>query len=632
MSKWLGCLCALMMCGSATGQLAPVQRFADGRAETLALDAARVAIFTPGAHEDVAALFDAHTALEPLAISGWWLAALPVAAADAEALRSGLDELAASPLVDLAAPVFFDHFGGPLIPTQDVLVRFASATHEDDRHDVFAALGLVIADEGFGSMERAYRVTVPSHVGFDALAVANVLAARDDVEWADVDWIFSGTSSFVPSDPEFTDQWGLVNTGQFSGVSGLDIGAELAWDVTTGDASVITLVIDVGVQSDHPDLNLVAGADLTSDGPGDGGPVNVCDNHGTPVAGCVSAQRDNALGGTGVAPDTRVASARTFISTVVCDGSWMSQASWTVDALAFGESIGARISNNSNGYGFNSPAIDAKYADTRTNGMVHFGAIGNDGLGFSTYPSSLNAVNAIGAIQSDGTKAPFSNFGADVIVVGPGVTVLTTDRQAPNGFEPSDAFVFADGTSFASPYVAGVAALMLSIDPMLTPAAIETALKATSTDLGAPGRDPLFGDGLVSAVGALEMLVGPYGTWVDEGNALAGTLGDPALAGKGLLLGDTPVTLTLTDVAPGLLANLLVGFTQLNAPFKGGVLVPSPDLVFGGFPVTASPLVIGGSWPIGLPSGVSVSYQYWMVDAGGPVGFSASNALMSTTP
>ena len=78
-------------------------------------------------------------------------------------------------------------------------------------------------------------------------------------------------------------------------------------------------------------------------------------------------------------------------------GNWNSQASWTVDALTWAASIGARVTNNSNGYGFTSSAIEAAYATTRNSGMVHFASAMNNASPTLGYPSSLPTVNAVAA-------------------------------------------------------------------------------------------------------------------------------------------------------------------------------------------------------------------------------------------
>ncbi|MHC5212181.1 MAG: sialidase family protein [Planctomycetota bacterium] len=121
--------------------------------------------------------------------------------------------------------------------------------------------------------------------------------------------------------------------------------------------------------------------------------------------------------------------------------------------------------------------------------------------------------------------------------------------------------------------------------------------------------------------------------FTDLGNGLSGTAGVPSLSGSGLLLGGDPIVLTLADGAPTAPAALVLGASTLFAPFKGGILVPAADLVFAGFFTSpGGALSFAGTWPTGLPSGTQLAYQIWITDAAGPVGYAASNGLLSTSP
>jgi hypothetical protein len=280
-----------------------------------------------------------------------------------------------------------------------------------------------------------------------------------------------------------------------------------AWDTTIGDPSIIVVVIDTGVDQTHPDINQIGGVDFTSDASVDGSPVNSFDNHGTPVAGCVSATINNNLGTVGSAPGCLSVSARTFISTN-SNGNWTSSASWTVDALTGAEVAGARVTNNSNGYGFASSSIQSKYTSTRSGGMVHFASAGNDSGGPITYPATLGSVNAVAALDTDGLRASFSNIGTQMAYAAPGVSVRSTDRQGSPGYSSSN-YTYVNGTSFASPYTAGVAALLLSENDQLTAAQVESILATTARDKGVAGWDTSYGWGFINAKAAIDEVTGP---------------------------------------------------------------------------------------------------------------------------
>lgn len=459
--------------------------------------------------------------LEPMAIRGWSLVSPAPggpggrgAAVDAGAMRERIEVASKDPRVEFVSPVFVDDLGGPLVVTRDLLIGFNPGVRQDQIDEIIALVDAgALVNKDWTGMPGVYRMRSQSRSGMDVLDVANQLAQMDGVAFAEPDMMFTGRGEFFPNDPGFGNCWGIHNTGQFGGVVDRDMDGPEAWDITIGDPSIKVLIIDTGMQQNHPDINQVTGADLTSEGPGDGGPVNSFDNHGTAVGGCVSATINNSLGTVGIAPGCKSASARTFIS-INSSGNWDSVSSWTVDALAFGESIGARVSNNSNYYGFTSSAIAMKYSTTRSNGMVHFSSAGNNGGTFIGYPASLSTVNAVAALQPNGTLAGFSDSGIGLDFSAPGTSVYSTDRTGSNGYGSGD-YVFVQGTSFASPYTAGVAALVFSKNSIQTAAEVETILQNSSFDLGSAGYDTTYGWGFVNAQAALNITpaAGPPGAF-----------------------------------------------------------------------------------------------------------------------
>jgi hypothetical protein len=117
------------------------------------------------------------------------------------------------------------------------------------------------------------------------------------------------------------------------------------------------------------------------------------------------------------------------------------------------------------------------------------------------------------------------------------------------------------------------------------------------------------------------------------GGALAGSNGLPQLAGKGTLVPGSPVSLTLSSALPNSTAALIVGLSAVDMPFKGGTLVPAPDILITGLPVSGTgTLALASTWPAGLPAGLSLWFQEWIVDPAGPKGFAASNGLLAITP
>jgi hypothetical protein len=294
---------------------------------------------------------------------------------------------------------------------------------------------------------------------------------------------------------------------------------------------VYVLIIDNGVQQDHPDINQFQGVDFTTEAPlgMNGGPVYGCDAHGTPVAGCVSAPI-NDRGTVGSAPGVTCISARCYISYDVpdCDAN-VGSTSWVSDALDWAmsnlvevapfvwEHLDVRVTNHS----WSTPhsaAMEALYEMSRNGSeefasIIHFGSAGNGGetmdpdYPFVSYPSRLPTVNSIAALNHDGELATFSQWSEDLALAAPGEAIYTT--QVGGGYD------FSSGTSFAAPYAAGVAALVMSEDPTLTAIEVEQILYASAVDLGDAGFDERYGYGFINALNALET-VNQGGCCTDE--------------------------------------------------------------------------------------------------------------------
>ncbi len=477
-----------------------------GQQRHLELDAGSIAVRVPAGVGEAVLLTSLAPedvqAVDPVAISGWFFLRLSSPLADVAAASAKITRLLEFPVLEFASPVFHGYGDTWVVIGPDILMRFRSeyAAHAAS---ILAeeAKDLAIVTPDFGNMPGTFKLRSSARNGFEVLAAANRLATDKRVEWSEPDAMISGHGGYVPNDPGWVFLWGINNTGQTGGTANMDMDGDLAWDVTTGSTSVKILVIDVGVQQDHPDIHQLAGADMTGDG-GGGGPMNACDKHGTAVAGCISARIDNDTGTVGIAPNCYVLSARTFRSNLSCDGSWSSFNSWTVDALTWGEAQGARVSNNSNAYAAPSDVINAKYQSTYANGMIHFASSGNDTATSISYPSSAPYVNSVGALDDDGVQAIFSNDGAGLDFSAPGVSIYTTDRTGAAGYENGD-YTFKNGTSFASPYAAGVAALVLSRFPGYTPAQVEAKMQRACKDLGSPGYDQTYGWGFVNAYRSL---------------------------------------------------------------------------------------------------------------------------------
>jgi len=121
--------------------------------------------------------------------------------------------------------------------------------------------------------------------------------------------------------------------------------------------------------------------------------------------------------------------------------------------------------------------------------------------------------------------------------------------------------------------------------------------------------------------------------FTDVGHSLPGFFGTPHYEATGSLATGSGLSLSLSDALPGSVAHLVIGATELNGSFKGGVLVPSPDVLVLGLALDGTgDWQLATTWPGGLPAGTPFWSQFWIVDPTGPAGFSASNALRADVP
>ncbi len=310
-------------------------------------------------------------------------------------------------------------------------------------------------------------------------------------------------SYLVPNDPLYGNQWGLNNTGQNGGTAGIDIHAEDAWDINTGDPNVVVAVLDHGFEMNHPDLtaNTVGTGFDTVNG---STPSVVRGSHGTACAGIVGATQDNNTGVSGVAPNTGLMS---ISSSLVLTPNIEQE---LADGINWAWQNGADVISNSWGSDLLAdPMIDDAITDALANGRGGLGTIvvfssGNNNSSTSNYPGNSNPnILNVGAIDRCGIRSgridiipqscdpwctncqPGSAFGATLDVVAPGTSVSTTDRQGTagydNGSDYTDSF---GGTSAACPFVAGVAALVLSVNPNLTVQEVNDIIEQSTQKVG----------------------------------------------------------------------------------------------------------------------------------------------------
>lgn len=325
----------------------------------------------------------------------------------------------------------------------------------------------------------------------NALEVANKFHESGQFSVAEPDFLVSFQIQSA-NDTHFNLQWGLENTGQHGGTAGIDINACDAWTHTTGDSGIIVAVLDHGVELNHPDMpNMSA---LSFDTVNGTSPSQVRGNHGTACAGVIGASRNNNLGVAGVAPNITLMS----ISHTLQLGP--NAAQQLANGISWGWQNGAHVISNSWGHSaLASALIDDAIDDALTSGRGGLGTVvvfaAGNANGAVGYPASSNpGIVAVGAMSPcaerknpsscDNETWWGSNFGNELDVVTPGVLIPTTDRQGSAGYSPNDYALTFNGTSSACPHVAGVAALILSVNPSLTQQQVVDIIESNTRKVG----------------------------------------------------------------------------------------------------------------------------------------------------
>lgn len=350
------------------------------------------------------------------------------------------------------------------------------------------------------------------------------LAADPDVEYAVPDRLRHARA--LPNDPLYLDQWYLQS------VQPAAIRADAAWDTTTGSSAVVVAVADTGVRPEHPDLSgrLLAGYDFISDaalaGDGDGRDPSAADNgdfispadqsdpalqaicgsalaqqnsswHGTRVSGVIAATGNNSQGISGLSWSGRVLPLRVLGKCGGFDSDIIAAMRWAGGIPVGGvpaNSTPAQVINLSLG---GPDACSAAYQETIDDlaaaGVLVVASAGNE-TGPVEAPANCRGVLAVAGVRHVGTKVGYSSLGTEVGISAPAGNcvnstlpcVFPINTTTNSGSTAPAASTYTDGnqpnigTSFSAPQVAGVAALMLAVNPALTPAELIARIKASA--------------------------------------------------------------------------------------------------------------------------------------------------------
>ncbi|MGB7480600.1 MAG: S8 family serine peptidase [Burkholderiaceae bacterium] len=393
------------------------------------------------------------------------------------------------------------------------------------------------------------------------LSEARVIAARlmgdADVEYVEPDQMMRPLAT--PTDPEYGKQWHYYAPAA-ANLGGANLPA--AWDLTTGGAQVTVAVIDTGVLP-HADLTpLLQGYNFISDPLGvhdglvrnpdgtDTGDWVAADEcgfgsdaqdsgwHGTHVAGTIAARMNNGKGGVGVAPTVQILPVRVLgrcggtVSDIVDGMRWAAGVS--VPGVPNNPNPAKVLNMSLGGSNACGPTYQAAVDDVLAAGSVIVAATGNNGSATVGRPANCNGVIAVTAHAIDGDNTDYAQIGSETAISAPGggCGYLASSNAAcstfvtPNGpgvystlnsgktMPAADSYANYQGTSMATPHVAGVVALMFSLKPDLTPGEVKTYLQnsarphpaGTTCTLGTnPGK---CGAGLLDAAATLAALPG----------------------------------------------------------------------------------------------------------------------------
>ena len=351
----------------------------------------------------------------------------------------------------------------------ELLVKPKAGTQKSKIEEIFNAHNATSAGEIKQIGVR--RIKVPPHT-FEKVKAA--LAKNPHIEFVENNFI--AEAGLEPNDPLYSSQWHLKK-----------ISAPYGWDLCTGSEAVSIAIIDSGVDPAHSDLSdkILPGYNFLNESTD----TSDVQGHGTAVAGSVAAISNNFNGVAGVAWENPI------VPLLVLNSSNWATYYDMARAITYAADHDSRVMNISiGGSSWSSTLQDAvNYAWAK--GDIIFACAHNYATDTPYYPAGCANAVAVSATGTSDNFASFSNYGSWIDISAPGVSILTTARFGGYGYY--------NGTSFSSPIAAGLAALILSIDPSFTNTQVLDIIIQNADDLGEPGFDQYYGHGRVNIYASL---------------------------------------------------------------------------------------------------------------------------------
>jgi thermitase len=291
----------------------------------------------------------------------------------------------------------------------------------------------------------------------------------------------------VANDPDLSKQWGLYK------IKAADPGTS-AWNYSKSDPSVKVAILDTGIDQDHPDLS--AKIDKNEKNCTESPTLDDLFGHGTHVAGIAAAVTNNGLGVAGVGYNASIVNAKALGD----DGS--GYYSWIAQCIVWAADNGAKVINMSLGGGAKSKTLENAVNYAWNKGVVLVGAAGNSGNSSPTYPGYYTKVIAVAATDANDQKAGFSSYGKWVDVAAPGVSIYSAFPNHPFTIGKSLNYGFANGTSMATPFVSGLAALVFKTPYGINNAQVRERIEKTADKISGTGNFWIYGR--INALRAVE--------------------------------------------------------------------------------------------------------------------------------